>query len=175
MRIILMCIGLCIISLGLVQAQDRIEDLKPEQYFDFWVGEWNLIWTDGQGDPGKGTNSIQKILDDVVIQENFHATEGRLAGYLGKSMSVYNPQRQSWHQAWVDNQGGYIDLHGMIDGEKRIFQTDEREGPNGTKIISRMVFYDISDQSFTWDWESSTDDGESWTLNWRIFYTRASQ
>jgi hypothetical protein len=45
-------------------------------------------------------------------------------------------------------------------------------GPQGGTIISRMVFYDISEDSFTWDWESSTDDGDNWTLNWRIEYSR---
>lgn len=157
---------------GISQAQTSIVDLEPEEYFDFWVGEWELSWTDQQGNAGAGTNTIEKILDNVVIQENFSATEGRLEGYKGRSMSVYNPQRQSWHQTWVDNQGGYIDLTGSVEGDKRIFQTEERTLPNGNTIINRMVFYDIKENSFTWDWESSQDDGVSWNLNWRIFYQR---
>ncbi len=157
---------------SICQAQESISDMQPEEYFNFWVGEWELSWTDQQGNEGAGTNTIEKILDGAVIQENFEATKGRLKGYKGKSVSVYNPQRQSWHQAWVDNQGGYIDMKGSVDGEKRIFQTGERTLPNGNTIISRMVFYDIKEDSFTWDWESSQDKGETWSLNWRIFYKR---
>ncbi len=157
---------------SICRAQTDVSDLKPEEYFDFWVGEWELSWTDQQGNAGAGINTIEKILDGVVIQENFEAAEGRLEGYKGRSMSVYNPQQQSWHQAWVDNQGGYIDLKGSIDGNKRIFQTGERTLPNGSTIISRMVFYDIKQDSFTWDWESSQDGGETWNLSWRIFYKR---
>jgi len=153
-------------------AQTDISELEANQYFDFWVGEWELSWTDNQGNPGAGTNTIEKTLDDVVIQENFEATEGRLDGYKGRSLSVYNPQRQSWHQAWVDNQGGYIDLKGSVEGDKRIFQTGERAGPQGGTIINRMVFYDIKKDSFTWDWESSQDGGESWSVNWQIQYIR---
>ncbi|HBX66639.1 MAG TPA: hypothetical protein DEG32_10960, partial [Balneolaceae bacterium] len=93
-------------------------------------------------------------------------------GYKGRSLSVYNPQRQSWHQAWVDNQGGYIDLKGSVDGEKRIFQTAERAGPQGGTIINRMVFHNIKKDSFTWDWESSQDGGETWSVNWKIQYIR---
>jgi hypothetical protein len=153
-------------------GQQNIEDLEPQEYFDFWVGEWQLSWTDQQGNAGSGTNRIEKTLDGVVIQENFEAIKGRLQGYKGRSLSVYNPQGQSWHQTWVDNQGGYIDLDGSIDGNKRIFQTDERPGPQGSTIINRMVFYDIKSDSFTWDWESSTDGGETWTVNWQILYTK---
>ncbi len=156
-----------------VNAQNRIDVLKPEQYFDFWVGEWELSWTDNEGNPGKGTNHIEKILDGKVIQEHFESIEGKLEGYKGTSISVYNPQRESWHQAWADNQGGYIDMKGSIDGNKRIFQTGARPGPQGGSIISRMVFYEITENSFTWDWESSTDEGKTWTLNWRINYERA--
>ena len=35
-----------------------------------------------------------------------------------------------------------------------------------------MVFYDIGENSLTWDWESSLDGGETWKLQWRIFYIR---
>lgn len=172
MRILLLYLLIGFGSALSVIAQERVTELDPEEYFDFWVGEWSLEWTDADGMKGKGTNVIHKVLDGVVIEENFNVTEGRLAGYKGKSVSVYNPQRKSWHQAWVDNQGGYIDLTGRIDGENRIFQTGEREGPNGAKVISRMVFYEIQSDSFIWDWESSTDDGKNWNLNWRIYYTR---
>ena len=155
-------------------AQHRIEELKPEHYFDFWVGKWELSWTDNEGNRGKGINTIEKILDGTVIQEHFESTEGKLKGYKGTSISVYNPQRKTWHQAWADNQGGYINLKGSFAGNKRIFQTDPRTGPEGGTIISRMVFYDITENSFTWDWESSKDEGETWALNWRIDYRRVT-
>lgn len=153
-------------------AQVSIDSLKTGEYFDFWVGKWELSWTDKEGNPGKGINVIEKILDGKVIQEHFKSTEGKLKGYKGTSISVYNPQRKSWHQAWADNQGGYINMKGSLEGNKRIFKTDPRTGPQGGTIISRMVFYDITENSFTWDWESSTDEGDSWTLNWRIEYKR---
>ena len=110
------------------RAQNSTDSLKPGEYFDFWVGRWELSWTDNEGNPGKGTNVIEKILDGKAIQEHFECTEGKLKGYKGTSISVYNPQRESWHQAWADNQGGYIDMKGSLDGDKRIFQTGPRPG-----------------------------------------------
>jgi len=75
-------------------------------------------------------------------------------------------------RAWADNQGGYFDFRGAFEGDKRIFMTQPRE-INGNTAVQRMVFYDIKKDSFSWDWESSSDEGETWNLNWRISYTRA--
>lgn len=136
---------------------------------DFWVGTWDLVW-----EGGKGKNVIEKKLGGRVIQENFEALEGNFKGYLGTSISTFSPADGKWHQAWADSNGGYIDLIGIMDGDNRIFQmTSPRQLPNGSMIISRMRFYNITEDSFTWDWEASADEGKSWKLNWRIEYTRA--
>ena len=145
--------------------------LAPQKYFDFWVGTWELTWEDANGSTAEGVNKIEKILNDKVIKENFEGLTGQNKGYIGKSWSVYNPSTKEWKQTWVDNSGGYLEFTGAIDGDKRIFRR-EAINQQGNKVLQRMVFYDIKVDSFTWDWESSLDDGESWTLQWRILYKR---
>jgi len=152
-------------------AQTNLSELNPEEYFDFWVGTWELTWEDAGGSTAYGSNHIEKVLDSKVIKENFKALSGSYKGFAGKSFSVYNPRTGKWKQTWVDNNGGYLDFIGTFDGNKRIFK---REGvnPEGEKILQRMVFYDITENSFTWDWEISQDNGHSWQLRWQIFYVR---
>jgi hypothetical protein len=29
-----------------------------------------------------------------------------------------------------------------------------------------MIFYEFSESGFLWDWESTVDGGQNWTLNW---------
>jgi hypothetical protein len=146
------------------------EDEKT--WFDFWVGNWNATWTDADGKMAKGTNHVIKTLDSTVIQENFSISEGVSKGYLGTSLSVYNPKQKMWHQGYADNQGAYFNFVGEKDGDKKIFRT-EVVARGEKQLIQRMVFYDIKAESFTWDWESSEDGGKIWKLNWRINYTRA--
>lgn len=162
------------ISLNNSHAQISTDELEPERYFDFWLGSWELSWEDADGTIGQGTNHIEKVLDDKVIKENFEAHSGAYKGFIGKSYSVYNSDTDEWKQTWVDNEGGYLDFTGEFDGDKRIFK---RKGvnPQGKKILQRMVFYDITSNSMTWDWEISEDNGETWQLRWRIFYERAGQ
>jgi hypothetical protein len=143
-----------------------------DKSFDFWLGKWDLTWTGPNGTLEKGTNHIHTIMDGKVIQENFEALTGAQKGFKGISISVYTPASKSWHQTWMDNQSSNINLMGASDGDKRIFQTEEVV-VNGKKITSRMVFYDITENSFTWDWEQSNDKELTWNLGWRINYKRA--
>ena len=144
------------------------QKLQDSTLFDFWIGDWDLTWTNAAGQVQKGTNHISKILDNKVIHENFSFASG---SFKGTSISVYNPKSKTWHQAWADTQGGYFDFEGDVEGDKRIFKTRAKE-QNGRKIIQRMVFYNIKPASLTWDWESSFDGGATWQLQWRINYQR---
>ena len=99
------------------------QSIDTLNYFDFWVGHWDLTWDEGDGNKGKGVNYVEATLGGKVIQENFEATKGQSIGFLGTSLSVFNPQKKQWKQTWVDNQGGYLLFYGIIDGDKRIFQS----------------------------------------------------
>ncbi len=161
------------------QSQESFEkqftnelSIEPEAYFDFWLGKWEVSWEEGDRATGRGTNFIEKTLGGKVIQENFRVNEGQMKGFMGTSISVYNPRINTWKQAWADNQGGYFDFTGKIDGTNRIFQTDIQEIGPDTLFTQRMVFYDITQDSLKWDWESSVDGGETWVLNWRINYIK---
>jgi hypothetical protein len=159
---------LCVICITKAQEFNPSDTAK---WFDFWVGEWNGSWDEGDGKKGHGTNVITKELDGKVIRENFTITSGQNAGFKGTSISVHQPRQKSWKQAWADNNGGYYDFTGEIDGNKRIFKTAVFER-NDKYFQQRMVFYAITDQTMTWDWEYSQDGGKSWELSWRINYTR---
>ena len=154
-----------------LQAQTSLEDIPPEEYFDFWIGEWNLVWADPDSTAGTGFNKIERVLDGAVIKESFEGLTGASAGYLGRSYTVYKQSTGEWKQTWVDNTGDYLEFTGEFTGNKRMFTrfgTDQE----GNLILQRMIFYDIKPNSFTWDWVSSSDNGATWDLNWRIRYER---
>ncbi|GAA4268229.1 DUF1579 family protein [Hyunsoonleella aestuarii] len=144
------------------------QDLDKNSY-DFWIGEWDLTWTNAQGQTMKGTNNVIKILDGKVIQESFVDLQNN---FKGISLSVYNARKKIWRQAWADNGGGYFNFYGTIEenGDK-VFITKTEE-KNGKRIVKRMVFKNITKDSLIWDWEISQDDGLTWSLRWRINYNR---
>jgi len=143
----------------------------PQQkQFDFWVGEWDLTWP-GQnaGEVGHGTNSIKRIFDGCVVQENFSG--GDSMHLRGTSLSTFDTRAGDWKQTWVDNEGGYLDFVGELKDGKMVLKRDA-VSKDGTKFLQRMVWKNISTNEFDWSWEASHDGGKTWVVQWPIHYKR---
>jgi len=144
----------------------------PEAHqFDFWIGDWNITYADTV----HASNHVEKLMNGCAVQENFNDPH---KNYLGKSWSVYNANYKHWQQTWIDNQGGYIALTGGMQGDSMVLTTTERTVPASMsptgKMINRMVYHHITKDAFDWDWEASTDGGNTWKSNWHLHYNRKS-
>lgn len=154
-------------------AQNPVPCSAPEAaQFDFWIGAWDLTWQGPQGgtpagQTGHAVNVIEKTLGGCVIQENFEGA----TGFTGKSWSVYNAAAGEWRQTWVDNSGGYLLFTGSFADGRMELRTEPRER-NGTTFVFRMVFENITDAGFDWNWQRSRDDGATWEDVWNIRYQR---
>jgi len=142
----------------------------PQQkQFDFWVGEWDLTWPgEKPGEVGRGTNSIKRIMDGCIVQENFSG--GASMHLRGTSLSVFDTNSGRWKQTWVDNEGGYLDFIGDFKDRQMVLQRESVR--DGGKILQRMVWKNISSNEMDWSWESSRDGGKTWQVNWPIHYKR---
>jgi hypothetical protein len=143
----------------------------PEaKQFDFWVGDWDATWPgQNNGPAGHATNHVVRLMDGCVTQENF---DGRGSnGLVGMSLSSYFARGGKWKQTWVDNQGAYMDFVGEFkDGQMLLAR--EVVNPKGQKVGQRMVWKNITADSFDWSYEQSADEGKTWQVVWPIHYTR---
>lgn len=140
---------------------------KPEEQFDFWLGEWDLTW-ESEGETGKGTNHIRRVLGDKIIEENFDGTPD--IELIGRSYSAYHAETSLWQQTWVDNNGSYLDFKGQFSDGKMVLERDAvREGKT---FRQRMVWFDITASAFEWHWQRSDDGGATWDTLWHISYQR---
>jgi hypothetical protein len=141
-----------------------------QKQLDFWVGEWDLTWP-GQtaSETGHGTNSVKRILDGCIVQENFSGLDSM--PLRGTSVSVFDARANRWKQTWVDNEGGYLDFTGDFKDGQMILQR-EAIGPGGKTFLQRMVWKNIAPKEFDWSWESSRDGGTTWQVQWPIHYKR---
>ncbi|MBI3440087.1 MAG: hypothetical protein HY054_15790 [Proteobacteria bacterium] len=136
---------------------------------DFWLGDWDVRWDAWPSQPmGHGTNHVTRDFDDCVIHEHFSG--GPSTGNLrGESWSLYHAPSQWWRQTWVDNQGGYFALTGGMSGDRFVLVSNSL-GDNAPR--QRMVFEDITTNSFTWRWQRTADGGATWSDSWVIYYSR---
>lgn len=136
----------------------------PARALDFWLGNWIVTWGDGLS----ASNRVEAILGGAVIRESFDGRPG--ATFQGVSLSVYSPALGVWRQTWADSDGSYWAFTGGPVDDRFIFATDDVR--DGQPIKLRMVFYNRAADSLDWDWERSHDGGATWTLQWRLHYTR---
>jgi hypothetical protein len=169
-------LSLAVVTLSLLSAQQtstapQNQCAAPQQkQFDFWVGEWDLTWPgEKPGETGHGTNSIKRILDGCVVQENFSGADSM--HLRGTSVSTFDARSVHWKQTWVDNEGSYLDFAGDFNNGQMILQREFSQ-KDGTRIMQRMVWKNITANEMDWSWEASRDGGKTWQVNWPIHYKR---
>lgn len=146
---------------GLPQFSAALAKLKPcagneNQGFDFWIGEWTVTSPSREG--WSADSSITRHNDGCSIHESYSSPQG----YTGSSINFYDQNDRKWHQTWIDNQGAALYLEGglvdgnmvMSDGENRITWSKQ---PDGT---------------VRQHWETTSDEGKSWTTAFDGYYAR---
>ncbi|MCU1298930.1 MAG: tetratricopeptide repeat protein [Acidobacteriaceae bacterium] len=140
--------------------------LSKKNKFDFWVGSWDLTWPGTKaGEFAHGTNTIKRIMDGCIIQENFSG------GAKRNERFDLLPQEKRWKQTSVDNEGGYLDSSAVMKAADDFVlreQKPHRWSPHANGVQKHYT------SEFDWSWEKSTDEGKSWQVVWPIHYKRKS-
>lgn len=136
----------------------------PEhRQFDFWLGEWEVF-----GPKGKvvGHSRIEPVLNGCVIAEHWTSGGNPPGAGDGKSYNLYNVQTKQWEQFWVDAQGGRLILSGGLKDGSMVLEGKQpvADAKTGKFQHERITWTPNADGSVRQLWESSTDDGESWTV-----------
>lgn len=144
---------------AMAEAQSGPCDAPERRQFDFWVGDWRVTTPDGKH---AGDNRIEKVLDGCALHESWQGA----GGGRGFSYNAYDPERKVWHQTWVDKQGNLLLLEGGLRGGRMVL-----EGPQG-KVLNRITWTPAQDGTVRQRWETSPDQGKTWTTVFDGLYRR---
>jgi hypothetical protein len=136
---------------------------------DFWIGDWNVSpWAQTGGNPASaGVNRVTAMLDRCGILEEWAGT----AGDFGKSINFYDTNRAKWRQIWIADNGGSLDYEGsFINGAMRFEGWTKNAA--GAKVLQKLTFFAIAPDTVRQLFESSTDDGKTWTPGFDARYVR---
>lgn len=134
----------------------------PEyRQLDFWLGEWDVE----QGGQKIARSSIQLILDDCVVFENYEA-----ASYRGKSFSVWSSTDKRWEQYYTDTAGLARFFIGALEDGKMVLTTQFDR--NGAKVTNRMTYSKEGSDRVRQFIETSLDGGKTWAAGYDGMYVR---
>jgi len=105
------------ISVFAAQAAIADESSKPtsclsreQRLFDFWIGDWDAF---DAGTKNKVARTrVNLILNGCVLEEQYEDP----GGLKGRSFTIYDAARRTWHQSWVTNRGTLLVIEGTLEG-----------------------------------------------------------
>ncbi len=155
-------------SHAFTQAQPARACEAPEhRQFDFWVGRWDVYGPKGRK---AGENRIEAIADGCALLEQWTGS----GGFTGKSLNIYDAGDRRWHQTWVDSSGTLLVLTGGLV-ERSMVMSGVTPSPSdpSKSVQQRITWTPDADGSVRQLWETSADDGRSWTVVFDGRYVRA--
>ncbi len=89
----------------------------------------------------------------------------------GRSLNAYDASNGRWHQTWVDSTGGLLLLDGgLVDGSMVLEGT--APGEAGATPERQRITWSPEPDGVRQHWESSPDDGVTWTTAFDGRYRR---
>ena len=130
--------------------------------FDFWLGTWDVRSAANAEQP-PSTNVISREYGDCLIREVYSTP----SGFAGTSLNFYSRASGRWHQSWIDNTGNGLLLTGGLEDGSMVMASDPDLSPR-----HRITWTPNDDGSVRQLWESSSDQGKTWTVAFDGLYTR---
>ncbi|MCY1635574.1 hypothetical protein [Marinifilum sp. D737] len=150
-----------------ILAQEEKKTIDPTRQFDFWVGEWDVYTEENL----VGKNTIVFLQNKNVIQENWVSEK---ENFTGTSYSFYNPKTAKWHQIWIDKNGNNLLLEGTFSDGKMILSSDLDSNMGEPNSIHRITWTHLTNGNVKQVWESTTDNGKSWNIQFQGIYKKSN-
>ncbi|HEX3234925.1 MAG TPA: hypothetical protein VHR41_12055 [Gemmatimonadales bacterium] len=138
-------------------------DLAEYRQFDFWIGDWEVTTQGKQA----GTNLVTREEDGCLIHEHWTGAKGG----TGQSLNFFDRGDARWHQVWVSNDGGVLNLAGSyVEGTLTL--RGETKQADGTRLMHRLSFHLNPDSTVRQFWEISSDKGKTWASSFDGLYRK---
>lgn len=139
----------------------------PEhRQFDFWIGDWEVRMANGKH---AGRNTITVVAGGCALHEHW---VGR-GGFTGQSLNGWNRHTRRWQQTWLDSSGGRLDLVGEAEGGGMRLEGQAPDDSEPHRVVAhRIRWTPLPDGRVRQLWESSADEGRTWSVAFDGYYRR---
>lgn len=136
---------------------------QQSRELDFWLGDWTIAAPGG----GDASSKVTPDLDHCLVVERWQGGDE-----TGVNLFGYSADDGGWHGLFANNQGKiHAFLNGTVASGVAVF-TGPNRGPDGSTVQNRITVRRIDANHVEQSWEKSSDDGKTWTMLFRLGYTR---
>jgi hypothetical protein len=128
---------------------------------DFWLGDWSV-------DSGRGRSAVRLALDKCELIESWSSNT---SDHRGENTLAFDPDDNTWYGLFVDNRGRVHSFSGSAGAGAAELRGPARD-ENGAPVLKRVRVVRINDATVDQIWEKSTDQGKTWTLDFKMEYIR---
>ena len=142
--------------------------------FEFLIGTWDVVSEPnipGVPERVRGRWTAQRSADGFMVVDEYRVFDDQGGtAYLGETYRVFNPSKQQWEFRFVEPFSGtwHEGTAVKVGDEMHLTQGTPADGG-----MTKVRYYDISPDRFSWISERSRDGGKTWTKGARIEATRA--
>lgn len=150
--------------------------------WDWLVGNWNVrhrrlkerLVGDTQWEEFAGRSALWPTLGGLgTIDDN--VVELPAGTHRGLTLRAYDPATNQWSIWWIDGRvPGEIDVPVRGSFERGIGTFLGRAEFKGRPIVMRFRWQDTRSARPWWEQAFSADEGKTWEVNWRNWFTRTS-
>ncbi len=114
------------------------------------------------------------ILDGHAIQDDWislpqnNDSQEQSPQAIGTNIRIYNPEKKQWVMAWIDKNSRQLATFTAVFENDTIIMT----GTDNRGRLSKITFYNITENAFDWKKEWTADEGNSWFEIAKIYCTR---
>ena len=117
-----------------------------------------------------GHSRIESVRGGCAIAEHWSSARGSQGD--GKSYNQYNAGLRKWEQFWVDASGSRLVLAGSFADGAMVLEGRHEPDAQGKAGRERITWTANADGSVRQLWESSKDEGASWSVSFDGLYRR---
>lgn len=161
--------------------RERVTGKEPhgQTDFDFFMGSWTVRHRRLR-ERLKGSDAWEEFEGAVVARPLWggRANTDELeadspSGHIqGLTLRLYEPTSRQWRLYWATSAKGILDqpmVGAFEDGRGEFFSHELFEG---TGVLVRYLWSDITPTSCRWEQAFSSDGGRAWETNWIMEFTR---
>ena len=150
--------------------------------FDFLIGDWDVSATRYKEDGSvlfqyKAGWNARSLNEGRMIMDDFKAyapTGQAISSYV--TLRTYSEVTHRWEMAGLSALQPAVSAqwHGEWKDGEMLLEASGKD-PAGTMVHTRIRFFDIASNSFSWESRISRDEGKTWTKTASLLVARVPQ